>query len=98
MMPVAGNRAEYLLNSCCSTHFTSMSRKCVSPLASTKRLWMRIARSSRFAGVESKCRGRGDGCKPATTRADGHCLDKTDPLSWPSSLAEGDGHAHACCA
>src|SRR6266852_1920650 len=43
MMPVAGSRRESLLPCRSSTHSTEMSRKCVSPFASTYRLCMRIA-------------------------------------------------------
>jgi len=42
MIPVAGRRSESLLPRRCSTHSTSMSRKCDWPLASVYRLCMRI--------------------------------------------------------
>jgi hypothetical protein len=41
MMPFAGRRFDILLPRRSSTHSTSMSRKCDSPLASV-RLWMRM--------------------------------------------------------
>src|SRR6266511_2967600 len=42
MIPVAGKRFESLPARVSSTHSTSISRKCDSPLASVYRLWMRM--------------------------------------------------------